>query len=441
MVVSAMRRVCDSLPSALLGTVVVLLAGCRPREPQGCAAIAALSSSAPITLVRVFPSIDIEAGVVLTQRPNSNDANDTRWWLATQNGQVYTFSETDPEPTLVIDIADILVIDGEAGLLGLAFHPQFASNGYVVLSYTTPGPGAFTSRIARRIRLGGNYGWSVMEGAHCFMDDSCDQTNLIAPVAEYANPDDASVVGGYVYRGAAMPELVGRYIYGDFYSGAIWAVAEGSEPVELLSGSGHAFGAFGEGNDGERSTPVRPPRACASCGRGPTPSRTATARVACSKTCSSCCCARCRASWSRRGTTASTRNSTWSCAINRPILFGPRKASISSSSARIGRPRSDPPNSIASSTSSSAGLAGLRSGCSSRPMALLRVLHRRWRPGGARTCWSCRSIARRSRHGSVRRIVIKRSSSCISARSRPRTADRRTHFKFASEAGHLPTVV
>lgn len=80
---------------------------------------------------------------------------------------------------------------------------------------------------------GGNYGWNVKEGTHCFNTDdpetpraSCPSTGefgepLIDPVIEYDNAKDGSglgivVVGGYVYRGTDIPDLAGRYIFGDY---------------------------------------------------------------------------------------------------------------------------------------------------------------------------------------------------------------------------------
>ena len=67
-----------------------------------------------------------------------------------------------------------------------------------------------------------NFGWSVMEGAHCFREPGCDQAGLGIPVLEYPHEDgNCSVTGGYVYRGSALPELDGSYFYGDFCSGMI----------------------------------------------------------------------------------------------------------------------------------------------------------------------------------------------------------------------------
>jgi glucose/arabinose dehydrogenase len=67
-----------------------------------------------------------------------------------------------------------------------------------------------------------NFGWPLMEGNHCFAVDNCDPSGLELPVLEYGhNNGDCSVTGGYVYRGAAIPELHGAYFYGDYCSGRL----------------------------------------------------------------------------------------------------------------------------------------------------------------------------------------------------------------------------
>jgi glucose/arabinose dehydrogenase len=64
---------------------------------------------------------------------------------------------------------------------------------------------------------GENYGWNIMEGAHCYPPPGggCDQTGLTLPVLEYDHNQGCAVVGGYVYRGSAIPELRGHYFYSD----------------------------------------------------------------------------------------------------------------------------------------------------------------------------------------------------------------------------------
>jgi glucose/arabinose dehydrogenase len=80
---------------------------------------------------------------------------------------------------------------------------------------------------------GVNYGWSVMEGAHCVRGDLCDQTGLTPPVLEYSHSDGCAVIGGHVYRGAAIPRLQGTYFYADYCLGAVRSFRlSGGVPVE-----------------------------------------------------------------------------------------------------------------------------------------------------------------------------------------------------------------
>ena len=81
------------------------------------------------------------------------------------------------------------------------------------------------------IDRGGNYGWNVTEASACFEpDQGCDRSGLIAPVWEYDHSDgDVSITGGYVYRGTALPNLMGRYIYADYASGRVWALETASQ--------------------------------------------------------------------------------------------------------------------------------------------------------------------------------------------------------------------
>lgn len=67
-----------------------------------------------------------------------------------------------------------------------------------------------------------NYGWSFMEGRGCHPSTpACDPAGLFIPQVDYPREDGVSVIGGYVYRGAAIPELAGRYFYADFSGGWI----------------------------------------------------------------------------------------------------------------------------------------------------------------------------------------------------------------------------
>jgi glucose/arabinose dehydrogenase len=97
------------------------------------------------------------------------------------------------------------------------------------------------------VEIGGNYGWNVKEGTHCFdaennvvIPESCpdfvgpghpdEGAPLIDPVIEYGNSAQPgglgrAVVGGYIYRGSDIPQFQGRYVYGDWSTG--FAVPDG----------------------------------------------------------------------------------------------------------------------------------------------------------------------------------------------------------------------
>ncbi|HEX2718652.1 MAG TPA: PQQ-dependent sugar dehydrogenase [Gemmatimonadaceae bacterium] len=70
-------------------------------------------------------------------------------------------------------------------------------------------------------QAGVNYGWRLMEGFSCYSPASgCDPGNVLTrPVVDYPHSSGCSVIGGYVYRGSAIPELVGHYLYSDFCAG------------------------------------------------------------------------------------------------------------------------------------------------------------------------------------------------------------------------------
>ena len=63
-----------------------------------------------------------------------------------------------------------------------------------------------------------NYGWRIMEGAHCYNPDPCTSPGLTLPALEYGRADGCSVIGGFVYRGRRSPSLVGQYFYSDYCS-------------------------------------------------------------------------------------------------------------------------------------------------------------------------------------------------------------------------------
>jgi glucose/arabinose dehydrogenase len=307
---------------------------------------------------RAFASLVFDSPVAMTQAPNDG----SRWFVAEQGGRIRTFAN-DPDASTAADFVDLrsrVHLSGEAGLLGMAFHPDFATNGLVYLNFselvggvvrsvtaefasadggqtlapaservlmtvakqatnhnggnlqfgpdgflyvglgdgggsgdpqgnaqnpqrllgkmlridvdTRPGgapygipagnpfaanppcnaggtglqncPEIFATGFRNPWRwsfdrqngdlwagdvgqgnweeidlvvLGGNYGWNIREGAHCFEPASgCQTAGLIDPIAEYDHDAGFSITGGYVYRGGQATEVAGRYVFGDF---------------------------------------------------------------------------------------------------------------------------------------------------------------------------------------------------------------------------------
>ena len=104
------------------------------------------------------------------------------------------------------------------------------------------------------LERGGNYGWRLMEGAHCFNPETgCNTTGLILPIAEYGRELGCSVTGGYVYRGARIRDLVGRYLFSDYCTGRLWSLREsgGRWVMEELLATGLSVSSFGEDQAGE----------------------------------------------------------------------------------------------------------------------------------------------------------------------------------------------
>ena len=99
---------------------------------------------------------------------------------------------------------------------------------------------------------GENYGWSIMEGLHCFKTNSCSSENLILPVAEYDHSHGCAVVGGLVYHGLRFPHMQGIFFYADFCTGQIWGLRREGNGWNnaLLLDAPFQISSIGEDEDG-----------------------------------------------------------------------------------------------------------------------------------------------------------------------------------------------
>lgn len=104
------------------------------------------------------------------------------------------------------------------------------------------------------VTAGANYGWPLKEGSFLFNEldhddnqpdpdldmngtgDFADANNLIDPVFELDHQSSRSVTGGYVYRGAQIPALGGRYVFGDAVSNALYIADPSGGPVSGQTG-------------------------------------------------------------------------------------------------------------------------------------------------------------------------------------------------------------
>ncbi|HEX7929138.1 MAG TPA: PQQ-dependent sugar dehydrogenase [bacterium] len=103
-----------------------------------------------------------------------------------------------------------------------------------------------------KVASGGNYGWRVMEGLHCYNASDCNSAGFKLPVLEYPhNEGNCSITGGFIYRGTAYPKFAGYYFYGDFCGDRIYAYDTVSGAKGYVAATGFGVTGFAQGLDGE----------------------------------------------------------------------------------------------------------------------------------------------------------------------------------------------
>jgi len=148
---------------------------------------------------------------------------------------------------------------GEIWVYGLRNPWRFSfdrSNGDLYMGDVGQGAWEEVNVLTAGSTGGANFGWNVMEGDHCYAASTCNRSGLVSPVSEYGHSDGCSITGGYVYRGTLVPDLAGRYLYGDYCSGWVRSFRfVGGRATEALVWSALAvdggLSSFGEDQRGE----------------------------------------------------------------------------------------------------------------------------------------------------------------------------------------------
>lgn len=101
---------------------------------------------------------------------------------------------------------------------------------------------------------GMNFGWSFYEGMHPYKGQPPVNESFTLPISEYSHSDGCAVTGGYVYRGAALPEWQSVYFFGDYCSGNIWGLiysGGSAQQAQLLFTTNEKITTFGVDEAGE----------------------------------------------------------------------------------------------------------------------------------------------------------------------------------------------
>lgn len=93
-------------------------------------------------------------------------------------------------------------------------------------------------------------------GRQCYRNTDCNQSGLALPLFEYDHGTGCAIIGGYVYRGSAIPGIQGHYFYADFCAGWVRSFrVENGEAVDQTEWPslrpGGLVMSFGEDTAGE----------------------------------------------------------------------------------------------------------------------------------------------------------------------------------------------
>ncbi len=116
--------------------------------------------------------------------------------------------------------------------------------------------GEYTREEIDLVQPGGNFGWHITEGSGCRNGaPACRTAGFVPPVYDYPHSEHAcAIIGGFVYRGSAIPDLQGAYVFTDLCSGVLDALRVEDDtlegPVEIAN-TGVLSGSLAQDNDGE----------------------------------------------------------------------------------------------------------------------------------------------------------------------------------------------
>jgi glucose/arabinose dehydrogenase len=178
------------------------------------------------TLLGAMLRIDVDAG-----DPYAIPSDNPFFGMAGAEGEIWAIGLRNPWR---------FAFDRDAGLLYLADVGQNQWEEVNVVPATASGL---------------NYGWNIMEGAHCFQPASgCDQSGVTLPVLEYDHGDGCAVTGGFVYRGRRISSLQGAYFYADYCGGWVrsFRYANGAVTERQEWGFGDLGNIVSFGEDAER---------------------------------------------------------------------------------------------------------------------------------------------------------------------------------------------
>ena len=121
----------------------------RPSNTACIAPAKAASAGAAVKTQRVFPSLTFNQPLLMLQAPG--DAS--RWYVLEKGGAVRVFANNPSVTTASTAITVPADATGEGGLLGMTFHPQYAANHQIFLSFTETGPSPAVPLISRLARF------------------------------------------------------------------------------------------------------------------------------------------------------------------------------------------------------------------------------------------------------------------------------------------------